>query len=178
MINTSRLILRPPVPEDAPSIFKLRSDPEVAVYLNRKLQTAVEEAEAFIANLIAGFGEKKWHYWLLCSREDGKFMGTICLWNFSEERKSAEVGYELLPEFQGHGYATEALDAVLEYGFNTLALARIDAIVEKGNTRSKALTERFGFTVTKAFEESSVLDGRPVPCFVYSLTGSAYEKNQ
>ncbi len=178
MITTSRLVLRPPVIGDAPSIFKLRSDPEVAVYLNRKLQTAVGEAEAFISNLIAGFGEKKWYYWLLCSREDGKFMGTICLWNFSEERKSAEVGYELLPEFQGRGYATEALDAILEYGFKMLTLARIDAIVEKGNTRSKTLTERFGFTVTREFEESSVLDRRPVQCLLYSLTKSAYEKNQ
>jgi len=169
MITTSRLVLRPPVPEDAPSIFKLRSDPEVAVYLNRKLQTAVGEAEAFISNLIAGFGEKKWYYWLLCSREDGMFLGTICLWNFSVDRMSAEVGYELLPEFQGRGYATEALEAVLEYGFKTLALARIDAIVEKGNAKSKALLERSGFTITKEIEEPSISNGDPVQCVVYSL---------
>ena len=178
MINTLRLVLRPPVATDAPSIFKLRSDPEVAVYLNRKLQTTVNEAEAFISNLIAGFGENKWHYWLVCNRDDGEFLGTICLWNFSDDRKSAEVGYELLPGFQGRGFATEALEAVLEYGFKTLSLTRIDAIVEKGNIRSKALLERFGFTVTKDFEEPSFSGGDHVTCLVFSLESSAYVKNQ
>ena len=65
--------------------------------------------------------------------------------------------------------ATEALEAVLEYGFKTLALARIDAIVEKGNAKSKALLERSGFTITKEIEEPSISNGDPVQCVVYSL---------
>lgn len=162
---------------DSPAIFRLRADPEVAVYLNRKLQTEVEEAEAFIAKLTGGFDEGKWYYWLVKSKEEGTFLGTICLWNFSEDRFSAEVGYELLPEHQGKGYAREALAAILEYGFISLGLTRIDGIVEEGNERSKALLDRFGFKVTREFEETSVAGSLPVPCLVYSLDRSAYEIN-
>ncbi|GJQ33465.1 MAG: putative N-acetyltransferase YoaA [Ignavibacteriaceae bacterium] len=177
MIATDRLILTPPTLDDAPAIFRLRSDPEVAVHLNRKLQTEFEEAEAFIANLTGGFDEGKWHYWLVKSREDNTFLGTICLWNFSEDRFSAEVGYELLPQYQGKGFAGEALGAVLEFGFGALGLGRIDAIIEAPNGRSISLAERFGFKVIREFEEVSVHDGSPVKCLVYSLDRSAYEIN-
>lgn len=178
MITTDRLLLTPPTLDDVPAIFRLRTDPEVAVHLNRKLQTSVEEAEAFIVKLNTGFDEGKWHYWLVKSKEEGTFLGTICLWNFSEDRLSAEVGYELLPEYQGKGFASEALEAVLGFGFNILGLGRIDAIIEAPNGRSISLAERFGFNVSLEFEEVSVHDGSPVKCLVYSLDRSAYEINQ
>lgn len=177
MIRTERLLLTPPTLDDAPAIFRLRADPEVAVHLNRKLQTEVEEAEAFIAKLTGGFDEGKWHYWIIKSKAESSFLGTICLWNFSEDRLSAEVGYELLPQYQGKGFAGEALGAVLEFGFGALGLGRIDAIIEAPNGRSISLAERFGFKVIREFEEVSVHDGSPVKCLVYSLDRSAYEIN-
>ncbi len=169
MITTERLLLTPPMMYDAPSIFELRSDPEVAVYLNRKLQTNIEEAEAFITKLAAGIDEARWFYWIIRDKVSNNFLGTICLWSFSEDRLSAEVGYELLPRFQGKGYAAEALAAILEYGFTSLGLARIDGIVEAGNERSKILLDRFGFKVSKEFEEESNLGGSAIKCLVYSL---------
>lgn len=171
MIATDRLILTPPAMDAAPAIFKLRSDPEVAVYLNRKLQTNIEEAEEFITKLATGIDEAKWFYWIIRDKESNTFLGTICLWSFSEDRLSAEVGYELLPGFQGKGYASEALAAILKYGFRSLGLTRIDGIVEAGNERSKNLLVRFGFKVTNEFEEESNLGGSAVKCLVYSLEG-------
>jgi len=56
-----------------------------------------------------------------------------------------DLGYALLPEYTGQGYAIEAARATREYGHATLGLARIIAIVSPGNERSVRVLEKLGF---------------------------------
>ncbi|WP_228437833.1 GNAT family N-acetyltransferase [Chryseobacterium sp. 7] len=72
-------------------------------------------------------------------------IGTICLWNFSEDRKTTEVGYELLPEYHRQGIMCKALKAVLNFGFNELNLDEIVAITNTFNENLKRVLLKHDF---------------------------------
>lgn len=67
------------------------------------------------------------------------------MWHFSEDRKVAEVGYDLHPGYQKKGIMSEALNRVMEFGFNELKLTKIEAFTHKDNESSKRLLTRNNF---------------------------------
>lgn len=83
--------------------------------------------------------------WVICEKAAHTFRGSICLWNISWENKSAEVGYTLDPALHGKGIMQEAMDVVLDYGFNTMQLDVIDAYTHSANQPSINLLQRNGF---------------------------------
>src|SRR5271169_4733940 len=117
-LTTERLVLRQLIAEDETAIFKLRSDESIAKFLTRPLCKTIEEARAFITKINTGISNNEWLYWTLTLKNNNELIGTICLWNISREHARAEVGFELLPDFQGKGFMQEALTRVLDYGFN------------------------------------------------------------
>jgi len=78
-------------------------------------------------------------YWAITLKGKTRLIGTICLWNFTEENSVAEVGYDLNPEFQKKGIMSEALKAVVSYGFQKLEFSRIEAFTQIENESSKLL---------------------------------------
>jgi ribosomal-protein-alanine N-acetyltransferase len=105
-------------------------------------------------------------------------MGTICLWNFSEDRKTAEVGFELLPRFQGVGYASESLVRVMELGFIDLGLDSLTGYVQSDNAASINLMKTHNFILSEEFEEASSIDGKPVKNSIYKLTKETWKSNR
>jgi ribosomal-protein-alanine N-acetyltransferase len=85
-------------------------------------------------------------------------LGTICLWNFSEDRKTAEVGYELLPDHHRKGIMSEALTAVLNYGFNQLHLQEIVAMTNTFNENSKGLLLKHDFVLEEGRKDEGFTD--------------------
>jgi ribosomal-protein-alanine N-acetyltransferase len=83
--------------------------------------------------------------WGITTKESDVLIGSICLWNFSEDKKTAEVGYDLDPEFQGKGIMSEALKAVLNFGFNQRGFKTIEAYTDYRNLPSKKLLKHHGF---------------------------------
>ncbi|GAB4093755.1 hypothetical protein GCM10028786_26820 [Flaviaesturariibacter terrae] len=69
----------------------------------------------------------------------------ICLYGFSDDSAGCEIGYELLPGFQGKGIMREALEKVINYAFHTLNVQKIDAFFHRENKRSQKLLETFSF---------------------------------
>jgi ribosomal-protein-alanine N-acetyltransferase len=67
------------------------------------------------------------------------------LWTLNEVENKAEVGYELIPEYQGKGISQEALSAAIEFGFNTLQLGKIEAYTHKENLASIKLLGKLNF---------------------------------
>ncbi len=111
-LQTERLLLRKLSLDDAEEIFVLRSNDEVNKFIDRAKAKDADEAIAFINKVNIGIANNKWIYWSICYKENPKLIGTICLWNINEELSKAEVGYELLPEYQKKGIAKESLSAV------------------------------------------------------------------
>jgi ribosomal-protein-alanine N-acetyltransferase len=144
-IKTRRLMLRRLVPEDRKALFILRSDEQVSRFIQRMRMTSETEAAAFIEKIWSNGDRGPDIFWAICLNTQPDLIGTICLWNFSEDRKQAELGYELFPAFQGRGLMSEAVQAVLDYGFKVLALTTVEAYTHKANIRSRKMLAKFHF---------------------------------
>ena len=155
ILQTERLILRKLSLDDAEEIFFLRSDVEVNRYLDRTKAIDLDDALAFINKVNIGIANDKWMYWAVCFKNNPKLIGTVCLWNLNEVENKAEVGYELIPEYQGKGIAQEALSAAIEFGFNTLQLGKIEAYTHKENLASVKLLNKLNF-VRDPHEEAKI----------------------
>lgn len=143
ILTTERLTLRQLSISDSEEIFLLRSDQEINKFLNRKLSKTLEDAQNFIKNIIENDSEL--FYWAITKTDQGKLMGTICLFDFLSDEKKCEIGYELLSEYQGQGFMMEAVKKVIEYASETLSIKKIDAVTHKDNISSSGLLLKLGF---------------------------------
>lgn len=167
VLKTQRLILRQLELSDENEIFFLRSDEGVNKYVDRPRATSLEDARAFINKINKSITENMSLYWVITI--DNELAGTICLWNINISKERAETGYELLPKFQGKGIMQEALNAVLEYSFNTLQLKCIEACFLKENERSLKLLEKHNFTKDEEAEANMDKEEKELGLIIYSL---------
>ena len=144
ILITERLNLREITMEDLERIFYFRSDPDITKYIEREPQT-LEKAKAHIEMIAAHYRQSKSISWGITTKNSHELIGTICLWNFSADRKTAEVGYDLDPNFQGKGIMREALKAVLNFGFSQMSFQTIEAYTDYRNIPSKKLLKALGF---------------------------------
>jgi ribosomal-protein-alanine N-acetyltransferase len=142
---TKRLNLRQLRCEDGNEIFKLRSDERVMKFIAKPIYKTIEEAREFVNRINKGISNNEWIYWGITLRNDNTLIGTICLWNISEEHFRADIGFELHPDFQGKGIMQEALTMILDYGFKNMKLHSIEANVNPKNLPSIKLLDRNNF---------------------------------
>lgn len=154
---TERLILRKISPDDDQAIYLQRSSAIVNKYIARVPIADVNEAQAWIARINKNIDEGKSVNWAITLKDTGIFIGLICLWNFSPDNTIAETGYELSPPYHGKGYMNEALQCVLDYGFQELNLITIKAYTHRDNTNSLQLLKKNGFT----WNEGEIDEGFP-----------------
>lgn len=157
-IPTQRLLLRRLKLEDAPAYFSLRSSPEVMIYLQRPLAQSEAEVLDQIKEQLQAQDEGKMVVWAIANLKD-ELIGIAGFWRMQLEHQRSEVGYMLLPQYHGQGYATEALREILAFGFNTLKLHKIEADVDPRNSASLRLLERFGFRQEALFRENRYYHG-------------------
>jgi len=157
-LTTKRLRLRALETKDQSEIFELRSDKTIAKYLDRPLCNSLQEAQKFIEKISAQ-NNYQWYYWAITSKKSNTLLGTICLWNFSQNKKLAEVGYEMRTNFQGKGYVKEGLQKVLEFGFQNLNLYKIKAEITPDNKNSLKMLQKFNFSIchSLAIDKPTVL---------------------
>lgn len=151
-IHTERLFLRKIEESDCDVILFLRSDKTINKFIhrpeNRKTKT-IADAIKHIRKINLDSENNRSFPWGITLKSDREIIGTICLWNFSDDSKTAEVGYDLNPIFQRKGIMSEALNSVMGFGFNELNLDTIEAFTHVQNESSKKLLEKNGFTFIK-----------------------------
>lgn len=152
-INTSRLHLRQLTDVDTPGIMAIRSNAQVNKYLGRSNDCTLDDALVFIGKIKDLVSNRNGFYWAITLKETNALIGTICYWNLEPADAKAEIGYELLPDYQGRGYMTEAINAVLSFGFNTLNFEQVTACPVKDNSRSEAVLKRVGFFLSGDFTD-------------------------
>lgn len=145
VLTTNRLILRALNPGDGDALFRLRSDERVNRYLNRESAITKADADAFIQKINQLIQDNRSFYWALNLKDNPELIGTICYWNLDTEKDMAEIGYELLPDYQGKGLMQEAITAVIHYGFNEIRLKAITALPHPANENSVKLLKRNDF---------------------------------
>jgi ribosomal-protein-alanine N-acetyltransferase len=146
LLTTSRLFLRNIVTEDAEALFAIRSDEEGMKYFGQELYKSVAETITVIKLMEERYNRKEALRWCITLKDYDRLIGTCTLFHFDEGFHRAETGYELNRDFWGKGIMTEAMTAILTFGFNELNLHRIEAVIDIENERSKNLLFKLGFT--------------------------------
>jgi len=154
ILSTVRLRLRQLNLYDSDEIFVLRSDASVNQYLGREKAKTLQDAKDFINRINFASDNQPSFFWAICLEGDDKLVGTICLWNFSPQKDKAEIGYELLPQYQGRGIMQEAARKVIEFGFGVLQLSTIEAWTVGENNSSIRLLERNNFIRNSELEKN------------------------
>lgn len=147
VLTTERLILRQLALADAPAMQMLIADPRVMQYMGRLPTDDPQATLDRIEMHLDGFRqllEIRWAITLKAANDD-RFIGDVSLHYIDTYHSHVEIGYSLGYEHWGKGLASEAIQAVLGFGFEKMGMYRIEANIAIENTRSKAVLERNGF---------------------------------
>lgn len=156
---TKRLRLRQLRPGDAEALFAIRSDSLVRASYGREPYQTLAESQAFIQVILGTYAQRDGLFWAITRDTDDTMIGSCCFWNFGDEFRGAEVGYELGRAHWGQGITTEAVAAIVAYGFSELDLHRIEANPHASNTASKRLLLTLGFTHEGTLRERAYFQG-------------------
>lgn len=144
-LETARLVLRPIGASDAAFVIAHFLDPSVQQYLYDEEPLTTPAQALAILDFYTAAPTLDYNRWILLRKADRQPIGTCGFHKWSHQHRRAEIGYDLGRAYQGYGYMTEAVQAMLEHGFSALGLYRIEALVAVANTRSRTLLQRLGF---------------------------------
>lgn len=169
VLETERLVLRRTLLSDAEDFLTLRSDVDVMRYIDRPSMQTIEEIFELIERIEHGIINNEAIGWAITLKGKKKLVGSIGFHRVEKTHYRAEVGYILSPHLWNNGIMSEALKAVLEYGFNRMKLHSIEAHVNPSNNASINLLSKFNFKREGYFKENFYFDGRFRDTAVYSL---------
>ena len=161
------LVLRPWRPDDAPELYAVCQDPEIARWVTIPQPFLPADADAFIQNALTMWRDGTGAPFAIVDAATDRLLGAVT--RFGPEGHQATFGLWLAPESRGRGVGTRALRLVSDWTFATTAAIRLDAFIMVGNEASNRMTERAGFQregVLRAWDLHH--DGVPVDCVVYS----------
>lgn len=145
VIETERLILRPLTGEDAETIFgSWVTDNEVARFMRWNLHKSIKETEAWLVAEEAAVISTDVYNWGFVLKENQKLLGCGGL-IFSKEHQMYEIGYNLVRDCWGKGFATEAVKRIVEYAKHELKLKQLFATHAIDNVASGRVIEKIGF---------------------------------
>lgn len=170
-IATARLLLRPFVAGDLEALEAMHGHPEVARFL---------DWEPMSREAVAALLERVRQYTAIDDRSDGlrlatvlrdsqQLMGDVSMWCEPGNRREAEIGFVIHPDFQGHGYALEAVSVLVRLGFGELDLHRIIGRCDGDNLASARLMERLGMRREAHFRQAELIKGEWRDELVYAI---------
>jgi ribosomal-protein-alanine N-acetyltransferase len=173
-LETNRLNLRRLKSEDVSEIFALRSNPEIMKFIPRPLMKTREEALEFISVMDANVNNNILLNWAITTKEEDKLIGMIGFYRMKPENYRAEVGYILSAEFHGQGIITEALERIIQFGFDEMKLNSIEAVIDPGNYGSEKVLLKNNFVKEGHFKEHTFFEGKFLDSVFYSLLKKNY----
>ena len=145
-LETLRLILRGIRDSDAEAIFATFSDAETMRYSGDEPHQTIEDARELIRQIGVWFARREGIRWGVTLRGADEVIGSCGLFKFDEGFHRAETGYELRRAYWRQGIMSEAMRALLRFGFMEMRLRRIEATLDDANAASKELLRSLGFT--------------------------------
>lgn len=154
-IETERLLLRELLPTDDAGMFELDSNPEVHIYLGNNPVKSIEESREAIANIRQQYLENGIGRWAVILKDTGEFIG----WSGLKLEKNVnghdtfyDLGYRFIQKHWRKGYAFETAKAFVDFGFNEMNLAIINAYADFDNLGSRKVLEKVGMQFVNSFE--------------------------
>ncbi|WP_377890564.1 GNAT family N-acetyltransferase [Alkalihalobacillus sp. R86527] len=175
-IITERLKLREVKTEDAEDMLIYLSEPDVVKHMGlapfQSIANALDEINWYKSIYNEGTGMR----WGLSLKDSDKMIGSCGFLNRNAKHSRAEVGFEISKDHWGKGLASEALRAVIAFGFNELELERIEALIEPENHPSQRLVERQGFLKEGLLRHYEYTCGKFDDLYMYSILRADFER--
>ncbi|TMU85231.1 GNAT family N-acetyltransferase [Bacillus sp. BHET2] len=146
VLETERYCLRQMGEEDAPKVFDYFSKDEVTRYYDLESFQDETQAVEIIQSWNERFRMNEGIRWGISLKETNEIIGSCGYHQWEKEHFKAEVGFEIHPAYWRQGIITEVLRPILKYGFEEMALNRIEAYYDPENLASLKSLEKAGFT--------------------------------
>jgi ribosomal-protein-alanine N-acetyltransferase len=175
-LETARLVLREIVQADAEDLLRIFSDEETMRYWSCRPYTSVAQARRLI-NVLAetargGIGI----HWAITLRGDDRLIGKCGYNEWRKAHRRGDISYIIAREHQGKGIVSEALGAMLDYGFDHMNLHSVEAGVTPGNGASARMLQKLGFILEGHLRENFLTETGFVDSLIYSLLRSDWRK--
>lgn len=169
LLTTDRLVLRRFRAADAPVLASYRSDPDVARYQSWDAPFALLRAETAVANFAASDPDKAgWFQYAIELTSTKALIGDVGV-HLHDNLMQAELGFTLAADYQGKGYATEAVGAVLDRLFRVQGLHKVTGECDARNRGSAGLMERLGFTREGMLRQQTFIKGEWTDDLLYGV---------
>lgn len=168
-IRAERLCLRKLTMRDAADIYEYSKDPLVAEHVLWEAHRSVSESRGYIRYMLRRYRYGEPSSWGIALNENDKVIGTIGFMWIQPENAAAEVGYSLARSQWNRGYMTEALRALMRYGFEEMRLNRIEAIHETTNPASGAVMRKCGMKHEGTLRSKLMNKGKYVDVELYAI---------
>ena len=173
-LHTARLTLERITMKDAFSMYRYSHSETVTRYLTWQAHKSVFQTIRYVKLLQEKYDSAEFYDWGLREKSTGRFIGTCGFTKLSPETLCGEIGYVLAERSWGKGYAAEAAEKILEFGFVTLGLHTIAARFLYGNDRSEAVMKKLGMTSCGVLPESMYIKGGWRTVLEYRITKEEY----
>lgn len=173
-LNTERLILRKIEKSDLNDVHDYASDPEVSRFLLWNPHQSIEFTKLYLKTVSSFYKKGIFYDWGIVDKKSGKLIGTCGFTDIDVKNESAEVGYVLNRNFWGQKIAKEALLRVLEFGFVTLGLNRIEARYLIENERSRRVLEKCGMKYEGTLKDAIKVKGKFKTISIFAITKKEY----
>ena len=171
-LKTNRLILRKMKMSDAQDLFAYARDLQVSRHVLWNAHQTIHESRQYLRAARRQYRRGQPCSWAITLRESGRMIGTIGFMWLNPEWLSAEVGYSLSREYWNRGIMTEALKAVVAFGFDTLQLQRIEAQHETDNPASGRVMQHAGMQYEGTLRQRIKNKGKYVDVNLYAILRS------
>ena len=169
ILKTDRLILRPIKRSDAQDLYAYAQDPAVSRHVLWDAHKNVQESRQFIRAARRQYRRGLPGSFAITLRDSGRMIGTVGFMWLNPDWQSAEVGYSLSREYWNRGIMTEALRAVIAFGFDTLGLNRIEAQHETDNPASGRVMQHVGMRYEGTLRQRIKNKGKYVDVKLYAI---------
>ena len=175
--ETHRLILRPFVSLDAEDMFNnWASAPEIQIEYGEPVYSDIEQVKGLLEQYMEGYSRPDFYRWAIIEKASSENIGQIAFCKVWDECKTAEIEYCIGKNFWGHGYAGEALSAVIRYAFKVTDFDKLEAYHRAENTKSGRVLEKSEMHITDTVQRFVHEGLEPEGEVCYCITKEEFNK--
>jgi [ribosomal protein S5]-alanine N-acetyltransferase len=176
-LRTERLVLRQIVPGDAPDLYRIFADHESMRYWSCRPFISVSQADKLIEGMARALSQESGIHWGITLGSEDRLIGKCGYNEWRKAHRRGDISYIIDRRHWGKGLVSEALHAVLGYGFDRMDLHSIEAGVTPGNDASTRMLQKLGFHLEGHLKESFLVEDVFVDSLIYSLLRKEWESS-
>ena len=175
IIETERLVLRKIKKSDVKDLYEYCSSEVSAKYSLWEPHENIGVTRQYISWLLRSEKRGEYFTWGIELKENSKLIGTVSLPSIDKYYKVAEIGYGIIDSYWGNGYASEAIKAIMEYGFCTVGFICINAKIMKENSASVRVASAVGMQCDGLLRNGVYCKDKAHDVYVFSMLDTDYQ---